>query len=81
MLVLDRSEEPTRAEAHAHTEMRLTRVFQSAPFGIATADAGGRIVTANSASRDGLWLASRKVPRWAVAMISAITLQITPAVA
>ena len=47
VLVLDRSEEPTRAEAHAHTEMRLTRVFQSAPFGIATADAGGRIVTAN----------------------------------
>ena len=41
----------TRAEAQAHTEMRLTRVFQSAPFGIATADAGGRIVTANAAGQ------------------------------
>ncbi|HSR80676.1 MAG TPA: response regulator [Hyphomicrobiaceae bacterium] len=48
-LVLDRSAEPTRAEAQAHTEVRLTRVFQSAPFGIATADASGRIATANAA--------------------------------
>ena len=62
VLVLDRSEEPTRAEAHAHTEMRLTRVFQSAPFGIATADAGGRIVTANSAFMRMFAVEGRGVP-------------------
>jgi two-component system cell cycle sensor histidine kinase/response regulator CckA len=49
VLVLDRSEEITRAHAQAHAEARLTRVFQSAPFGIATADAAGNIVTANAA--------------------------------
>ena len=62
VLVLDRSEEPTRAEAHAHTEMRLTRVFQSAPFGIATADAGGRIVTANAAFMRMFAVEGRGVP-------------------
>jgi two-component system, cell cycle sensor histidine kinase and response regulator CckA len=62
VLVLDRSEEPTRAEAHAHTEMRLTRVFQSAPFGIATADATGRIVTANAAFMRMFAVEGRGVP-------------------
>jgi two-component system, cell cycle sensor histidine kinase and response regulator CckA len=62
VLVLDRSEEPTRAEAHAHTEMRLTRVFQSAPFGIATADASGRIVTANAAFMRMFAVEGRGVP-------------------
>jgi two-component system cell cycle sensor histidine kinase/response regulator CckA len=49
VLVLDRGEELSRAATRAHAELRLTRVFQSAPFGIATADADGRIVTANAA--------------------------------
>jgi two-component system cell cycle sensor histidine kinase/response regulator CckA len=62
VLVLDRSEEPTRAEAHAHTEVRLTRVFQSAPFGIATADANGRIVTANAAFMRMFAVEGRGVP-------------------
>ena len=62
VLVLDRSEEPTRAEAHAHVEMRLTRVFQSAPFGIATADAAGRIVTANAAFMRMFAVEGRGVP-------------------
>ena len=62
MLVLDRSEEPTRAEAHAHAEMRLTRVFQSAPFGIATVDADGRIVTANAAFMRMFAVEGRGVP-------------------
>ncbi len=62
VLVLDRSEEPARAEAHAHAEMRLTRVFQSAPFGIATADAAGRIVTANAAFMRMFAVEGRGVP-------------------
>jgi two-component system cell cycle sensor histidine kinase/response regulator CckA len=62
VLVLDRGEEPTRAEAKAHTEMRLTRVFQSAPFGIATADASGRVVTANAAFMRMFAVEGRGVP-------------------
>ena len=42
--------------------MRLTRVFQSAPFGIATADAGGRIVTANAAFMRMFAVEGRGVP-------------------
>jgi len=62
VLVLDPSEEPTRAEAHAHAEARLTRVFQSAPFGIATANAAGTIVTANSAFMRMFAIEGRGVP-------------------
>jgi two-component system cell cycle sensor histidine kinase/response regulator CckA len=61
-LVLDRSSEPTRAEVQAHTEVRLTRVFQSAPFGIATADASGRIATANAAFMRMFAVEGRGVP-------------------
>src|SRR5215831_18816130 len=61
-LVLDRTAEPPRAAAQAHTEMRLTRVFQSAPFGIATADASGRIVTANAAFMRMFAVEGRGVP-------------------
>jgi two-component system, cell cycle sensor histidine kinase and response regulator CckA len=61
-LVLDRSAEPTRAEAQAHTEVRLTRVFQSAPFGVATADASGRIATANAAFMRMFAVEGRGVP-------------------
>ena len=70
VLVLDRGEEMTRATAHAHTEMRLTRVFQSAPFGIATADADGRIVTANAAFMRMFAVEGRGVPATVAALVS-----------
>ena len=70
VLVLDRGEEITRAAAHAHTEMRLTRVFQSAPFGIATADADGRIVTANAAFMRMFAVEGRGVPATVAALVS-----------
>ena len=69
VLVLDRGEELTRAAAHAHTEMRLTRVFQSAPFGIATADADGRIVTANAAFMRMFAVEGRGVPATVAALV------------
>ncbi len=70
VLVLDRGEEMARATAHAHTEMRLTRVFQSAPFGIATADADGRIVTANAAFMRMFAVEGRGVPATVAALVS-----------
>ncbi len=70
VLVLDRGEEIARAAAHAHTEMRLTRVFQSAPFGIATADADGRIVTANAAFMRMFAVEGRGVPASVAALVS-----------
>jgi two-component system, cell cycle sensor histidine kinase and response regulator CckA len=70
VLVLDRGEEIARAAAHAHTEMRLTRVFQSAPFGIATADADGRIVTANAAFMRMFAVEGRGVPATVAALVS-----------
>jgi two-component system cell cycle sensor histidine kinase/response regulator CckA len=70
VLVLDRGEEMTRATTHAHTEMRLTRVFQSAPFGIATADADGRIVTANAAFMRMFAVEGRGVPTTVAALVS-----------
>ncbi len=68
VLVLDRSE-GTRAEAHAHAEMRLTRVFQSAPFGIATADVAGNIVTANAAFMRMFAVEGRGVPATVAALV------------
>ena len=70
VLVLDRGEEIARAAAHAYTEMRLTRVFQSAPFGIATADADGRIVTANAAFMRMFAVEGRGVPASVAALVS-----------
>ena len=69
MLVLDRGEELNRAAARAHTEMRLTRVFQSAPFGIATADAAGRIVAANAAFMRMFAVEGRGVPATVAALV------------
>ena len=69
VLVLDRGEEITRAAANAHTEMRLTRVVQSAPFGIATADADGRIVTANAAFMRMFAVEGRGVPATVAALV------------
>ena len=71
VLVLDRSEELTRATAHAHTEMRLTRIFQSAPFGIATADADGRIATANAAFMRMFAVEGRGVPSTVAGIVPA----------
>src|SRR4029453_16022328 len=70
VLVLDRGEEMTRATAHAHTEMRLTRVFQSAPFGIATAAADGRIATPNAAFMRMVAVGGRGVPATVAALVS-----------
>jgi two-component system, cell cycle sensor histidine kinase and response regulator CckA len=70
VLVLDRGEELNRAAARAHTEMRLTRVFQSAPFGIATADAAGRIVTANAAFMRMFAVEGRGVPATVAALVT-----------
>jgi two-component system, cell cycle sensor histidine kinase and response regulator CckA len=70
VLVLDRGEELNRAAAHAHTEMRLTRVFQSAPFGIATADQDGRIVTANAAFMRMFAVEGRGVPTTVAALVA-----------
>jgi two-component system cell cycle sensor histidine kinase/response regulator CckA len=70
VLVLDRGEEITRAAAHAHTELRLTRVFQSAPFGIATADADGRIVTANAAFMRMFAVEGRGVPATVASLVA-----------
>ncbi len=69
VLVLDRGEELTRAAARAHSELRLTRVFQSAPFGIATADTGGRIVTANAAFMRMFAIEGRGVPATVAALV------------
>ena len=62
VLVLDRSEDRSPAEMHAHAELRLTRVFQSAPFGIATVDAAGKIATANAAFMRMFAVEGRGVP-------------------
>ncbi|HJU32458.1 MAG TPA: response regulator [Hyphomicrobiaceae bacterium] len=62
VLVVDRSEELGRAEAQAHAEMRLTRMFQSAPFGIATVDTQGRILTSNTAFMRMFAVEGRGVP-------------------
>ena len=69
VLVLDRSEELPRAAAHAHAEMRLTRIFQAAPFGIATADADGRIATANAAFMRMFAIEGRGVPATVAAIV------------
>ena len=69
VLVLDRDEEFNRATARAHAEMRLTRVFQSAPFGIATADADGRIVSANAAFMRMFAVEGRGVPATVAALV------------
>ena len=69
VLVLDRGEELNRAAARAHTELRLTRVFQSAPFGIATVDADGRIATANAAFMRMFAVEGRGVPATVSALV------------
>jgi two-component system, cell cycle sensor histidine kinase and response regulator CckA len=69
VLVLDRGEELTRAAARAQAELRLTRVFQSAPFGIATAEADGRIVTANAAFMRMFAVEGRGVPATVAALV------------
>ena len=48
----------------------MTRVFQSAPFGIATADADGRIVTANAAFMRMFAVEGRGVPATVAALVS-----------
>jgi two-component system cell cycle sensor histidine kinase/response regulator CckA len=70
VLVLDRGEELNRTAARAYTEMRLTRVFQSAPFGIATADAAGSIVTANAAFMRMFAVEGRGVPATVAALVA-----------
>ncbi len=49
VLVLERGEDAGDGGSQSDGEMRLKRMVQSAPFGIATVDAEGRIVTANAA--------------------------------
>jgi two-component system cell cycle sensor histidine kinase/response regulator CckA len=49
VVVFDRTSEPFEDLDAAPAEARLTRLFQSAPFGIATADASGRILSSNVA--------------------------------
>ncbi|KAB2917848.1 MAG: response regulator [Hyphomicrobiaceae bacterium] len=49
ILVLDRSAEASRETGRAEADVRFSRVLQSAPFGIATADAEGRIIGSNAA--------------------------------
>jgi two-component system cell cycle sensor histidine kinase/response regulator CckA len=49
VLVLDRTAEASRDARHAERDVRLSRVFQSAPFGIATVDAHGFIHSTNAA--------------------------------
>jgi two-component system cell cycle sensor histidine kinase/response regulator CckA len=69
VLVLDRGEEQTRVASRGHSELRLTRVFQSAPFGIATADAEGRIVTANAAFMRMFAVDGRGMPSTVAALV------------
>jgi two-component system cell cycle sensor histidine kinase/response regulator CckA len=49
VLVLERSSDLPQHGTRAEIEARLSRLFHAAPFGIATADREGRIVTANAA--------------------------------
>jgi two-component system cell cycle sensor histidine kinase/response regulator CckA len=49
ILVLDRGAEASRDAARADSDMRVSRLFQSAPFGIATVDGEGRIQSTNAA--------------------------------
>jgi two-component system cell cycle sensor histidine kinase/response regulator CckA len=49
VLVLERGEDAGEGGGQSDGELRLKRMVQSAPFGIATVDAEGRIVTANAA--------------------------------
>ena len=49
LVVLDRSSDTNSAQDPAAAEVRLARLFQSAPFGIATIAADGRIATTNAA--------------------------------
>ncbi len=49
ILVLDGSTETGLEVGRAEADVRASRLFQSAPFGIATVDADGRIVTSNAA--------------------------------
>ncbi len=49
ILVLDRGAEASRETGRAEADVRFSRVLQSAPFGIATADAEGRIIGSNAA--------------------------------
>jgi two-component system cell cycle sensor histidine kinase/response regulator CckA len=49
VVVFDRASEPFEDVDAAPAEARFTRLFQSAPFGIATADASGRILSSNVA--------------------------------
>jgi len=62
VLVLDRSEDAQRAGSLPQAEVRLTRVLQSAPFGVATANAEGRILTANAAFQRMFTLEGQAVP-------------------
>jgi len=47
--VLERAEEERAGRAGRSAEVRFSRFFQSAPFGIAMVDSNGRIVSANAA--------------------------------
>jgi len=49
ILVLDGSTDTGREVGRAEADVRISRLFQSAPFGIATVDADGRITTNNAA--------------------------------
>jgi two-component system cell cycle sensor histidine kinase/response regulator CckA len=49
VVVFDRTSEPFEDLDADPAEARLTRLFQSAPFGIATADTSGRILSSNAA--------------------------------
>ena len=62
VLVLERGADPVRLGGRAHSEIRLTRLFEQAPFGIATADETGRISTANTAFLRMFAVEGRGVP-------------------
>ena len=63
VLVLDRSTEPRRSGARAHSEeARLERLAETAPFGIATAAADGQIVTSNASFMRMFAVEGRNVP-------------------
>jgi two-component system cell cycle sensor histidine kinase/response regulator CckA len=49
ILVLDGSTETTAEVGRAESDVRSSRLFQSAPFGMATVDPEGRILTSNAA--------------------------------
>jgi two-component system cell cycle sensor histidine kinase/response regulator CckA len=69
VLVLDRSEETDRAGTLPQAEARLTRVLQAAPFGVATANAEGRILTANAAFQRMFTIENQPVPGTVAALL------------